>query len=79
MRPAIPLLCLALAGCASNTPAGWQKAGASPADVSRAFQECNYEARKATPPTTVPGDIAGEGLRIRSLRNECLELKGYRQ
>lgn len=79
MKRAAIFMCLALAGCASNTPQGWQKPGASAAATSQDFAECNYEAKKHTPPTQVAGDIAGDALRIRSLRNECLTIRGYRE
>ncbi len=77
---ALTAIGLALAGC-SATSSNWGKAGASNARVEQDIRECKYEAERATPRSGGDPIAAGlsDGMRHVELRDQCLEIRGYRR
>ena len=71
---------LSLAGCGASA-ANWNKPGTSLARTERDIAECKYEAQLATPQSRGDPIAAGlsDGLRQVDLRNQCLQIRGYRQ
>lgn len=77
---AIVGMTLALAGCGASS-ANWNKPGASTARTEADIAQCKYEAQLATPQSRGDPIATGiaDGMREVSLRNQCLEIRGYRQ
>jgi hypothetical protein len=69
---------LALAGCNTVSDA-WNKPGASTAQTTRDFDECNYQVGLNSRPSYGDPVATGisDGLRERNLMNQCMNLRGY--
>lgn len=68
-----------LSACAATTD-NWTKPGMSLAQVQQDINECKYEADKATQPTYSRDPLVGgiaDGMRLVSLRDQCLQIRGY--
>jgi hypothetical protein len=77
MKGVVLLSSLLLAGCAAN----WQRSGTTVAQADQDLRECKYEAERATPRSGGDPIAAGidDGLRESRLRDQCMEIRGYRK
>jgi len=77
---ALLVVAVLMTSCTSGS-AYWTKPGASEAEMARHRSECEYEAEKATPPSSTTGDAFADGLATGShkaeLQRMCLKLRGF--
>jgi hypothetical protein len=75
---AVAIGALALAGCNTASDA-WTRPGASSAQTTRDFNECNYQIGLNSRPSYGDPIAAGvnDGLREGNLMNQCMSLRGY--
>ena len=72
-RAAVAAIAATLTACAGP---GWQKPGATPEDVQRAMNECQYQAEIAT--AGFSGSAAERGWRMGTINRLCMERQGFR-
>jgi hypothetical protein len=77
---ALLLVSMLMVSCTAGI-ASWIKPGASDAEMARDRNECEYEAEKTTPISTIGDPIANgvsSGLRKSELLRMCLQLRGFK-
>lgn len=82
MRILIVTLFAALAGCATQVPLYWTRAGQTDAELLQDNARCEYEAEAATqnPDYSIRGSFAqgiDRGMRKTNLKELCMRSRGW--